>query len=244
MHACTRISDRMRKNRRSITTLWSSRFASSKATPTDTTLLRDGKTGTFWTDFPKSAVFGCSGGFWWIRRGNGFETLDSSWLPFVRGSVGADDEGSFEGNTQKNHETRESILRTDFAGLGERDGKSAENGLQNRFSSTKNSLQHAVRKCENQKSYPHSCAQMWVNSADNSWITHCFVVENSCITATSMWKTQIRRTGCGKLAHLSTSHAEFVHKFQGLMTVAVVGPQPYLSTLSTGLIMAITYSVT
>ena len=29
---------------------------------------------------------------------------------------------------------------------------------------------------------------MWVNSADNSWITHCFVVENSCITATSMWK--------------------------------------------------------
>ena len=79
--------------------------------------------------------------------------------------------GVSKGNTQKNHETRESILRTDFAGLGERDGKSAENGLQNRFSSTKNSLQHAVRKCENQKSYPHSCAQMWVNSADNSWIT-------------------------------------------------------------------------
>lgn len=125
--------------------------------------------------------------------------------------------GVSKGNTQKNHETRESILRTDFAGLGERDGKSAENGLQNRFSSTKNSLQHAVRKCENQKSYPHSCAQMWVNSADNSWITHYFVVENSCITATSMWKTQIRRTGCGKLAHLSTSHAEFVHNFQGLM---------------------------
>lgn len=134
--------------------------------------------------------------------------------------------GVSKGNTQKNHETRESILRTDFAGLGERDGKSAENGLQNRFSSTKNSLQHAVRKCENQKSYPHSCAQMWVNSADNSWITHYFVVENSCITATSMWKTQIRRTGCGKLAHLSTSHAEFVHNFQGLMTVAVVGLSP------------------
>ena len=108
----------------------------------------------------------------------------------------------------------------------------------------KNSLQHAVRKCENQKSYPHSCAQMWVNSADNSWITHCFVVENSCITATSMWKTQIRRTGCGKLAHLSTSHAEFVHNFQGLMNRCSCRAQPYLSTLSTGLIMAITYSVT
>ena len=152
--------------------------------------------------------------------------------------------GVSKGNTQKNHETRESILRTDFAGLGERGGKSAENGLQNRFSSTKNSLQHAVRKCENQKSYPHSCAQMWVNSADNSWITHYFVVENSCITATSMWKTQIRRTGCGKLAHLSTSHAEFVHNFQGLMNRCSYRAQPYLSTLSTGLIMAITYSVT
>lgn len=152
--------------------------------------------------------------------------------------------GVSKGNTQKNHETRESILRTDFAGLGERDGKSAENGLQNRFSSTKNSLQHAVRKCENQKSYPHSCAQVWVNSADNSWITHYFVVENSCITATSMWKTQIRRTGCGKLAHLSTSHAEFVHNFQGLMNRCSCRAQPYLSTLSTGLIMAITYSVT
>lgn len=60
-------------------------------------------------------------------------------------------EGSFEGEHAKTHETRESILRTDFAGLGERDEKSAENGLQNRFSSTKNSLQHAVRKYENQK---------------------------------------------------------------------------------------------
>lgn len=115
---------------------------------------------------------------------------------------------------------------------------------ENRFSSTKNSLQHAVRKCENQKSYPHSCAQMWVNSADNSWITHYFVVENSCITATSMWKTQIRRTGCGKLAHLSTSHADFVHNFQGLMNRCSCRAQPYLSTLSTGLIMTITYSVT
>lgn len=153
-------------------------------------------------------------------------------------------EGSFEGEHAKTRETRESILRTDFAGLGERDEKSAENGLQNRFSSTKNSLQHAVRKYENQKSYPHSCAQMWVNSADNSWITHYFVVENSCITATSMWKTQIRRTGCGKLAYLSTSHAEFVHNSQGLMNRCVCRAQPYLSTLSTGLIMAITYSVT
>lgn len=97
--------------------------ASSKATPTDTTLLRDEKRH-FWTDFPKSAPFlVAQAGFWWIRRGNGFETLDSSWLPFVRGSVGADDEGSFEGEHAKNHETRESILRTDFAGLGERDGK-------------------------------------------------------------------------------------------------------------------------
>ena len=30
MHACTRISDRMQQNRRSITTLWSSRFASKQ----------------------------------------------------------------------------------------------------------------------------------------------------------------------------------------------------------------------
>lgn len=153
--------------------------------------------------------------------------------------------GVSKGNTQKkNHETRESILRTDFAGLGERDGKVPKTVSRIDSPRRKNSLQHAVRKCENQKSYPHSCAQMWVNSADNSWITHCFVVENSCITATSMWKTQIRRTGCGKLAHLSTSHAEFVHNFQGLMNRCSCRAQPYLSTLSTGLIMAITYSVT
>lgn len=123
--------------------------------------------------------------------------------------------GVSKGNTQKNHETRESILRTDFAGLGERDGKSAENGLQNRFSSTKNSLQHAVRKCENQKSYPHSCAQMWVNSADNSWITHYFVVENSCITATSMWKTQIRRTGLWKTRPLIHKPCRICPQFSG-----------------------------
>lgn len=107
-----------------------------------------------------------------------------------------------------------------------------------------NHVQHAVQRPNNHESYPHSCSQMWANSADNSWITHCFVVENSCITATSMWKTQIRRTGCGKLAHLSTSHAEFVHNFQGLMNRCSCRAQPYLSTLSTGLIMAITYSVT
>ena len=158
---------------------------------------------------------------------------------------------SLFGQSGAYHRERVYSLRTVFRRLPaerqrdcERDGKSAENGLQNRFSSTKNSLQHAVRKCENQKSYPHSCAQMWVNSADNSWITHYFVVENSCITATSMWKTQIRRTGCGKLAHLSTSHAEFVHNFRGLMNRCSCRAQPYLSTLSTGLIMAITYSVT
>lgn len=152
--------------------------------------------------------------------------------------------GSFEGEHAKTHETRESILRTDFAGLGERDEKSAENGLQNRFSSTKTAFNTPCESTKTKKSYPHSCAQMWVNSADNSWITHYFVVENSCITATSMWKTQIRRTGCGKLAHLSTSHAGFVHNFQGLMNRCICRAQPYLSTLSTGLIMTITYSVT
>lgn len=152
--------------------------------------------------------------------------------------------GVSKGNTQKNHETRESILRTDFAGLGERDGKVPKTVSRIDSPRRKTVFNTPCESAKTKKSYPHSCAQMWVNSADNSWITHYFVVENSCITATSMWKTQIRRTGCGKLAHLSTSHAEFVHNFQGLMNRCSCRAQPYLSTLSTGLIMAITYSVT
>lgn len=152
--------------------------------------------------------------------------------------------GVSKGNTQKNHENERIDSEDRFCGFGRARRKKCRKRspesilLDEKQSSTRRAK---VRK---PKSYPHSCAQMWVNSADNSWITHCFVVENSCITATSMWKTQIRRTGCGKLAHLSTSHAEFVHNFQGLMNRCSCRAQPYLSTLSTGLIMAITYSVT
>lgn len=139
---------------------------------------------------------------------------------------------------------RESFLKTDFGTFSNRARKKCRKPSSESILLADNHVQHAVQRPNNHESYPHSCSQMWANSADNSWITHYFVVENSCITATSMWKTQIRRTGCGKLAHLSTSHAEFVHNFQGLMNRCSCRAQPYLSTLSTGLIMAITYSVT
>ncbi|NEG72801.1 hypothetical protein GFD24_11435 [Bifidobacterium ramosum] len=47
------------------------------------------------------------------------------------------------------------------------------------------------------KSYPHSCAQMWVNPADNPWITGFWTVDNSWNTRLRLWITQKSIGDCG-----------------------------------------------